>query len=56
MRLGTAAISARGFQPADMKTIAGCIDDLVSNGEAAVERVKPQVAALTEKSPLYKER
>ena len=56
VRLGTAAISARGFQPADMKTIAGCIDDLVSNGEAAVERVKPQVAALTEKSPLYKER
>ena len=55
VRLGTAAISARGFQPADMVTIADCIDDLVSNGSAAVERVKPQVAALTEKYPLYKD-
>ena len=54
IRLGTAAISARGFQPADMVTIADCINDLVANGGAAVERVKAQAAALTEKYPLYK--
>jgi len=54
VRLGTAAISARGFQPADMVTIADCINDLVSNGEAAVERVRMQAAALTKKYPLYR--
>ena len=54
VRLGTAAISARGFQPADMVTIADCINDLVSNGSAAAGRVKTQVASLTEKYPLYK--
>lgn len=54
VRLGTAAISARGFQPADMVTIASCIDDLVTNGGAAVERVRAQAAALTKKYPLYK--
>ena len=54
MRLGTAAISARGFQPADMEVIAQCIDMLVSKGPEAAEEVKTRVAELTERYPLYK--
>ena len=55
VRLGTAALSARGFQPSDMEIIAGCIDDLVSHGEGAVERTKGIVRELTQKHPLYAE-
>ena len=54
VRLGTAAISARGFQPADMEVIAQCIDELVSKGPEAAEAVKVRVAELTERYPLYK--
>jgi len=54
VRLGTAAISARGFQPADMEVIAQCIDMLVSKGPEAAEEVKTRVAELTERYPLYK--
>ncbi len=53
VRLGTAAISARGFQPKDMEAIAVCIDDLVTNGDAAVERSKAVVDELTRRYPLY---
>ena len=55
VRLGTAAISARGFQPADMEDVAQCIDELVSRGRAAVEPVRARVAALTRRYPLYKD-
>ena len=55
VRLGTAAISARGFQPADMEVVAQCIDELVSRGRAAVEPVRARVAALTRRYPLYKD-
>jgi len=54
VRLGTAAISARGFQPADMSVIAECIDMLVTRGYDAVEEVKAKVAELTARYPLYK--
>lgn len=54
VRLGTAAISARGFQPTDMEVIAQCIDMLVSKGPEAAEEVKTRVAELTERYPLYK--
>ena len=54
VRLGTAAISARGFQPDDMAVIADCIDRLVSQGQGAVEYVQARVAELTERYPLYK--
>ncbi len=55
VRLGTAAISARGFRPEDMEVIARCIDALVSRGAAEIEPVREQVAALTARYPLYKD-
>lgn len=54
IRLGTAAVSARGFQPEDMGVIAACIDDLVAHGSGAAERVRAEVARLTAAHPLYK--
>lgn len=54
IRLGTAAISARGFQSADMAVIAQCIDELVSQGREAVEPVRARVAELTARYPLYR--
>ena len=54
VRLGTAAISARGFQPADMEVIADCIDMLVTRRYDAVDEVKAKVAELTARYPLYK--
>ena len=54
IRLGTAAVSTRGLQPADMDTIAQCIDLLVTKREAAVDEAKAMVKTITERYPLYK--
>ena len=56
IRLGTAAVSARGLQPADMETIAECIDILVSQREAGVKEARAKVAEITIKYPLYWDR
>ena len=56
IRLGTAAVSARGLQPADMETIAQCIDILVSQREAGVKEARAKVAEITIKYPLYWDR
>lgn len=57
IRLGTPAVTSRGFVEADMETIADCIDTVLkaidSDGlEAALETVKGRVAELTAKYPL----
>jgi len=54
IRLGTAAISARGMQPADMEIIAECIYRMVSDADANRAWVQEQIKALTEKYPLYR--
>ena len=55
IRIGTPAITTRGFKEADMDTIAGLIDEVLSDvdNEKVVERVKEKVHALTAKFPLY---
>ncbi len=57
IRLGTPAVTTRGFVEADMDVIAGCIDTVLAAigtpGEAAaLEAVKVRVAAVTGKYPL----
>jgi glycine hydroxymethyltransferase len=57
IRLGTPAVTTRGFTEADMGEIAACIDTVLAAigtpGEAAViEGVKGRVAALTSRYPL----
>ncbi len=57
IRLGTPAVTTRGFVEADMEVIADCIDTVLAAigtpGEAAaLEAVKVRVAAVTGKYPL----
>jgi len=58
IRLGTPAVTTRGMKEADMATIAGLIDRVLSApDDAAVQAaVKADVKALTNRFPLYPER
>jgi len=58
IRLGTPAVTTRGMKEADMATIAGLIDRVLSApDDAAVHAaVKADVKALTNRFPLYPER
>ena len=55
IRIGTPALTTRGFKEDDMEVIAKLIAKVVFEGEDAVEYVKGEVAKLTEKYPLYPE-
>ena len=52
IRLGTAAVTSRGMNTEDMDQIAEAIAAMIKEGEAASEKAKAIVAALTEKYPL----
>ncbi len=52
IRLGTPAITSRGFDEADMDKVAECIARMIKEGEAASEEVRKAVQELTEKYPL----
>jgi glycine hydroxymethyltransferase len=55
IRIGTAAITARGFREAEAEQVAGWIGDVLANAdsEEVIERVKGQVADLTARFPIY---
>ena len=53
VRIGTPAVTTRGFKEAEMELIAGWIAKILNEGEAAVPAVKAEVEKLTAKSPLY---
>ena len=53
IRLGTAAVSTRGFKTEDMDVVAEAIYLAVSKKDAAAEEVKAMVKGLTDKYPLY---
>ncbi|MCI5620595.1 MAG: serine hydroxymethyltransferase [Lachnospiraceae bacterium] len=52
IRLGTAAVTSRGMNTEDMNLIAEAIAMMIKEGEAASEKAKAIVAALTAKYPL----
>ena len=57
IRLGTPAVTSRGFDEADMETIAGCIDQVLKaidteELDTVLEKVKVRVAELAVKYPL----
>ena len=57
IRLGTPAVTSRGFNEADMETIADCIDQVLKaidtkDLDTVLEKVKVRVAELTVKYPL----
>ena len=56
IRLGTPALTTRGFMEEDMKTVAKLIYDTLMNPESdfVLDRVKDEVLKLTKKYPLYR--
>ena len=54
MRIGTPCVTSRGFDAADMQTIAHCIARACRGEASDREYILSAVAALTEKYPLYK--
>ncbi|AEH49625.1 serine hydroxymethyltransferase [Parageobacillus thermoglucosidasius] len=56
IRIGTAAVTTRGFGLEEMDEIAGIISLVLNNheDEAKLEEARKRVAALTEKFPLYR--
>ncbi len=53
VRIGTPAVTARGFKENEMKLIAGWISDIIEDFEGNKERVSSEVQALCEKFPIY---
>lgn len=53
VRIGTPAITTRGFKEEDMAMIADCLYKVVSDFEGTKEEVRAQVSALTKKYPIY---
>ena len=53
VRLGTPAVTTRGFGPGEMEEIADCIADCIHNFEGKKDEVLRRVAALTKRFPLY---
>ena len=54
IRIGTPALTTRGFKEEDMEVIASLIAKIVFEGEDALPFVRAEVEKLTEKHPLYK--
>lgn len=52
IRLGTPAITSRGFHEEDMDKVAECIAKMIKEGEAVSEEVRGMVKELTAKYPL----
>ena len=53
VRLGTPAVTTRGFGPGEMEEIAGCIADCLFDFEGKKEDSLRRVAALNQRFPLY---
>src|SRR2546428_921353 len=54
IRIGTPAVTTRGFTQSEMETVAGLIDDvLTKKDDATIARVKAEVRELTAQFPLY---
>ena len=55
VRIGTAAVTTRGFKEEDMVVIAEIIDEAIKNreNEEALQELKVKVKALCDKYPLY---
>ena len=53
IRLGTAAVTTRGFAEKEMVQIASWIDRVLSQGEQETEKVKQEVHALAQSFPLH---
>ncbi|MGN0144216.1 MAG: serine hydroxymethyltransferase [Clostridium sp.] len=55
IRIGTAAVTTRGFVKEDMAEIAAIIDEAIANREGDLSNLKARVEALCDKHPLYED-
>ena len=55
IRIGTPAVTTRGFVEADVRELAGWICDILDaiDDEAVIERVRAKVAVVTKRLPVY---
>ena len=53
VRIGTAAVTTRGFTEVDMAPIADCIWNVATNFEATKDDVTAKVLELTKAHPIY---
>ncbi|MBR6977335.1 MAG: serine hydroxymethyltransferase [Lachnospiraceae bacterium] len=53
LRIGTPAVTTRGFGPEEMKLVAGWIEDCIRNYPDCKERVAAEVTSLTDRFPIY---
>ncbi|WP_338855182.1 serine hydroxymethyltransferase [Clostridium perfringens] len=53
VRIGTPAITTRGFKEEEMKEIASIINDAIKEKDGDLEQLKARVKALCDKYPLY---
>ena len=53
IRIGTAAVTTRGFDEEDMKDVAALINDAIENKDEDLSSLKNRVKALCSKHPLY---
>ncbi|HBV40633.1 MAG TPA: serine hydroxymethyltransferase, partial [Erwinia sp.] len=55
IRIGSPAVTRRGFKEAEVRRLAGWIGDILDNinDEATIERVKKQVLELCARFPVY---
>ncbi len=53
IRIGTPAVTTRGFKEAEMKIIAECLDLIIKDPVANSQQVKDTVLALTAQYPVY---
>ena len=53
LRLGTPAVTSRGFREPEMEQIAGFIHDVMADFEGSRERVSTEVQALCARFPIY---
>lgn len=55
LRIGTPAVTTRGFKEPEMELIAGWISDIINDFDDNKDRVLSEVQSLCEKFPLYSE-
>ena len=53
LRIGTPAVTSRGFKEPEMELIAGWIADIIEDFEGNKDRITKEVVALCEKFPIY---
>ncbi|WP_288480146.1 serine hydroxymethyltransferase [uncultured Clostridium sp.] len=54
VRIGTAAVTTKGYTTEDMKEIASIINDAIENKDEDLEELKIRVKKLSSKHPMYK--